>query len=127
MNRIELIEKLATSHDLSKAAAGRIVDTLLETIVGAVKKGDSVQLIGFGTFKQVARAARTGFNPREGKAITIAATKVPKFVPGSAFKAAVDPKAAARKAGAAKAAPVAAKKQAAKKVAAKKTAAKKAR
>jgi len=120
MNRIELIEKLASSHDLSKAAAGRIVDTLIDSIVTAVKKGDSVQLVGFGTFKQVARAARTGFNPREGKAIKIPATKVPKFVPGSAFKAAVDPKAAARKAGAAKAKPAPVKKAAAKKAAAKK-------
>ena len=98
MNRVELIEKLAAEHDLSKAAAGRILDTLIQSIVGAVKKGEAVQLVGFGTFKQVARAARTGYNPREGKAIKIAATKVPKFVPGAAFKAAVDPKAAARKA-----------------------------
>ncbi|PPE70293.1 HU family DNA-binding protein [Caldimonas thermodepolymerans] len=127
MNRIELIEKIASSHDLSKAAAGRILDTLIDTIVGAVKKGDTVQLVGFGTFKQVSRAARTGFNPREGKAIKIPAAKVPKFVPGSAFKAAVDPKAAARKA-AAGAKTAAAKKPAAKKAApAKKSAAKKAR
>jgi len=54
--------------------------------------------VGFGTFKQVARAARTGLNPSSGEKIKIAAQKVPKFVPGAAFKAAVDPKAAKRKA-----------------------------
>ena len=98
MNRIELIEKLAKQHELSKAEAGRILQTLTSTIIAAVKKGDPVQLVGFGTFKQVSRAARTGFNPTAGTKIKIAAGKVPKFVAGTAFKAAVDPKAAKRKA-----------------------------
>ncbi len=98
MNRIELVEKIASAHELSKAEAARILETVTGSIVAAVKKGDAVQLIGFGTFKQVARAARTGFNPQAGAAIKIAAQKVPKFVPGAAFKAAVDPKAAKRKA-----------------------------
>lgn len=98
MNRAELIETLASAHELSKAEAGRILDTLIDTIQTTVKKGGSVQLVGFGTFKQVARAARKGFNPREGKAIKIAAAKVPKFVAGAKFKALVDPKAAKRKA-----------------------------
>jgi DNA-binding protein HU-beta len=98
MNRIELIEKLATAHNLSKAEAGRILETLTSTIIAAVKKDDPVQLVGFGTFKQVARAARTGFNPQAGTKIKIAAAKVPKFTPGTAFKAAVDPKLAKRKA-----------------------------
>ncbi len=109
MNRIELIDKLVSSHELSKAEAGRILGTVIETIIGAVKKGDSVQLVGFGTFKQVARAARTGFNPRLGEKIKIAAAKVPKFVPGAGFKAAVDPAGAKRKAAKAAAAPKAAK------------------
>ncbi|WKB53566.1 HU family DNA-binding protein [Eleftheria terrae] len=100
MNRVELIEKIASEHELTKAAAGRILDTLVDSIVTAVKKGDTVQLIGFGTFKRADRAARTGFNPQAGKAIKIPATKVPKFVPGAKFKAAVDPKAAKRKAAA---------------------------
>ena len=78
----------------------------------------AVALVGFGTFKQVARAARTGFNPQAGEKIKIAAQKVPKFVPGAAFKAAVDPKAAKRKAD--KAEKAAAAKPAAKKPAAKK-------
>ena len=118
MNRIELVEKIATTHNVSKAEAARILETITGSIVAAVKKGDPVQLIGFGTFKQVARAARTGFNPQAGAAIKIAAQKVPKFVPGAAFKAAVDPKAAKRKADKAAAKPVAKKAAPAKKAAA---------
>ena len=98
MNRIELVEKIATAHNLSKAEAARVLETVTSAIVNAVKKDDPVQIVGFGTFKQVARAARSGFNPQAGTKIKIAATKVPKFVPGAAFKAAVDPKAAKRKA-----------------------------
>jgi len=118
VNRIELVEKIATTHNVSKAEAARILETITGSIVAAVKKGDPVQLIGFGTFKQVARAARTGFNPQAGAAIKIAAQKVPKFVPGAAFKAAVDPKAAKRKADKAAAKPVAKKAAPAKKAAA---------
>src|ERR1700712_15872 len=96
MNRIELIEALAQRHELSKAEAGRVLTTLLDAIVATVKKGDSVSLVGFGTFKQSARAARTGRNPSTGATLKIAATKVPRFTAGAGFKAAVDPKAAAR-------------------------------
>ena len=109
LNRIELVEKIATAHNVSKAEAARILETITGSIVAAVKKGDPVQIVGFGTFKQVARAARSGFNPSAGTKIKIAAQKVPKFVPGAAFKAAVDPKAAKRKADKAAAAPVAKK------------------
>ena len=98
MNRIKLVEKIATAHTLSKAEAARVLETVTSSIVNAVKKGDAVQLVGFGTFKQVARAARSGFNPQAGTKIKIAATKVPKFTAGAAFKAAIDPKAAKRKA-----------------------------
>jgi DNA-binding protein HU-beta len=98
VNRIELVEKIATAHQLSKAEAARIVETVTSAIVNAVRKGDPVQIVGFGTFKQVARAARVGLNPSTGEKLKIAAVKLPKFVPGSAFKAAVDPKAARRKA-----------------------------
>lgn len=118
MNRIELVETLAAKHGFSKAEAGRVLATVLETIVGAVKKGDAVSLVGFGTFKQVARAARSGFNPQAGTKIKIAAAKVPKFTPGSGFKAAVDAKFAKRKAEKAAAAP----KKAVKKPVAKKAA-----
>lgn len=98
MNRLELVEKIASENDLTKAQAGRVLETVTSTIMAAVKKGDPVQLVGFGTFKQVSRAARMGINPREGTQIKIAAAKLPKFVAGAAFKAAVDPKAAKRKA-----------------------------
>lgn len=113
MNRIELVEKIAAVHNVSKAEAARILETVTGSIVAAVKKGDPVQIVGFGTFKQVARAARSGFNPSAGTKIKIAAQKVPKFVPGAAFKAAVDPKAAKRKADKAVVAKPAAKKAAA--------------
>jgi len=86
---------------------------MLITIGARSREGDPVQIVGFGTFKQVARAARSGFNPSAGTKIKIAAQKVPKFVPGAAFKAAVDPKAAKRKADKAVAAKPAAKKAAA--------------
>jgi DNA-binding protein HU-beta len=98
MNKTDLIQHLADKHSLSKAESGRIVETLLDTIVTAVKKGDAVVIPGFGSFKQHARAARNGVNPSTGAKIKIAAAKLPKFTPGATFKAAVDPKAAARKA-----------------------------
>ena len=98
MNRADLVEILATKHDLSKVAASAILETLIETIQTAVKKDDPVQLVGFGTFKSAKRAARTGKNPSTGAALKIPASTVPKFVPGAKFKAVVDPKAAKRKA-----------------------------
>ena len=115
LNRIELVEKIAAAHNLSKAEAARVLETITSSIVTAVKKDDPVQIVGFGTFKQVARAARSGFNPSAGTKIKIAAQKVPKFVPGAAFKAAVDPKAAKRKAEKAAAKPAAKKAAPAKK------------
>jgi DNA-binding protein HU-beta len=105
MNKAELVQHLATQHALSKAESGRIVDTLLAAIVTTVKKGGSVTQPGFGSFKPHARAARNGVNPATGAKIKIAAVKLPKFTPGAGFKAAVDPRAAARKA--AKATPAA--------------------
>lgn len=98
MNRADLVEVLAVKHDLSKVAAGAILETLIDTIQTAVKKGDAVQLVGFGTFKSAKRAARVGKNPSTGAALKIPASTVPKFVAGAKFKAAVDPKAAKRKA-----------------------------
>ncbi|MCW3662512.1 HU family DNA-binding protein [Pseudomonas aeruginosa] len=99
MNRAELVEILASKNDLSKAATNAVLDTLIDTIQTAVKKGDIVQLVGFGTFKSTKRAARTGKNPATGATLKIPASTVPKFVAGARFKAAVDPKAAKRKAG----------------------------
>lgn len=115
MNRLDLVEILAAKHDMSKAEAARVWDTLSDAIVTAVKKGDAVQLLGFGTFKAVTRAARKGLNPKTGEALKVPAAKVPKFIAGSAFKAAVDPKAAKRKAEKKAAAPAKPAKKAAKK------------
>src|SRR3989344_609445 len=98
MNRAELVEILASKNDLSKAAANAVLETLIDTIQTAVKKGDAVQLVGFGTFKSAKRAARTGKNPSTGAALKIPASTVPKFVAGAKVKAVVDPQAAKRKA-----------------------------
>ena len=98
MNRAELVEFLASKNDLTKAAAAAVLESFIETVQTAVKKGDAVQLVGFGTFKSAKRAARTGKNPSTGAALKIPASTVPKFVPGAKFKAVVDPKAAKRKA-----------------------------
>jgi DNA-binding protein HU-beta len=89
MNKGELIEALAAKSELSKAAAGRTLDALVEIITATVAKKEDVQLIGFGTFKAAKRAARTGKNPRTGETLKIAATTVPRFTPGAAFKTAV--------------------------------------
>ena len=96
MNRTELIEAVAKKSDLSKAAVGRVLEEIIAAVQTAVKKGDSVQLVGFGTFKSVKRAARTGKNPSTGAAVKIPAASVPKFVAGAKFKASVDPKFAKR-------------------------------
>src|SRR5690606_6509136 len=119
MNRIELVEKLAAEHDLSKAGAARILDTVFSSIIAAVKKGVTAGVVGFVPFRQAERAARTGFNPSAGEPVKIAAMKVPEFVPGASFKAAVGPKRAERKAAGAKAG---AKKAAGKRPAARKAA-----
>lgn len=86
MNKSELIETLAAKAELSKAAAGRALDVLMDEIVTAVAKGDSVTLVGFGTFKSADRAAREGKNPQTGEKIKIKATTVPKFSAGGSFK-----------------------------------------
>ncbi len=114
MNKAELVEHLAEQHSLTKAESGRIVQTLIDTIVTTVRKGGSVVIPGFGSFKLHARAARNGVNPATGAKIKIAAAKLPKFTPGTTFKAAVDPRGAARKAAKAAAATKPAAKTAAK-------------
>ena len=97
MNKSELIEIAAKEADISKAAAGKAVDALIEAVTNTVAKGDTVTLVGFGTFKPAKRAARTGKNPQTGAAIKIAATTVPKFSAGTGFKAAVAGKKGAKK------------------------------
>jgi DNA-binding protein HU-beta len=88
MNKAELIEIAAKEADISKAAAGKALDGIMAAVVKAVSKGDTVTLVGFGTFKSAKRAARTGKNPK----IKIPATTVPKFSAGSGFKLAVSGK-----------------------------------
>ncbi|TAH50933.1 MAG: HU family DNA-binding protein [Betaproteobacteria bacterium] len=90
MNKSELIDAIAASADIPKAAAGRALDGAIEAVKGALQKGDSVTLVGFGTFHVGERAARTGRNPRTGKNIKIKAAKVPKFRPGKGLKDAVN-------------------------------------
>ena len=90
MNKSELIDAIAEKADISKAAAGRALDATLEAITGALKKGDQVTLIGFGTFLVRERASRVGRNPRTGEAMTIAAAKTPAFKAGKALKDAVN-------------------------------------
>lgn len=117
MNKSELIDAISAGADITKAAAAKALDTAVEAIVAAVAKGDSVTLVGFGTFKPAARAAREGRNPQTGKALKIAATTVPKFTAGATFKDAVSgkKKAAAKPAAAAKKPAAPAKKPVAKK------------
>jgi len=89
MNKTELVEIAAKEADISKAAAGKVLDAIIGAVVKTVSKGDTVALIGFGTFKSSKRAARAGKNPRTGEALKIAATTVPKFSAGAGFKTAV--------------------------------------
>ena len=90
MNKSELIDAIAASADISKADAGRALDATLEAVTGALKKGDSISLVGFGTFAIKERAARTGRNPQTGQTIEISAAKVPSFKAGKALKDAVN-------------------------------------
>lgn len=90
MNKSELIEAIAASADLPKASAGRALDAMVDSITAALKEGDQVALVGFGTFAVKERAARTGRNPRTGDPIEIAAAKVPSFKAGKVLKDAVN-------------------------------------
>ena len=90
MNKNELIEAIAKSADISKAAAGRALDGAVKAITVSLKKGGMVTLVGFGTFYVGKRAARTGRNPQTGASIKIKAAKVPKFRAGKALKDAVN-------------------------------------
>lgn len=90
MNKSELIDAIASASDLTKADAGRALDAALDAVTNALKSGDQVTLVGFGTFLVKERAARTGRNPQTGKEIEIAASKVPTFKPGKALKDSVN-------------------------------------
>jgi DNA-binding protein HU-beta len=97
MNKSELIESIAKSSELTKADSERALTAAIAAIVKAVAKGDTVTLVGFGTFKSVKRAARTGRNPATGAALKIAASTSPKFTAGATFKTAVAGKKAKKK------------------------------
>ncbi len=90
MNKNDLISKVADATGLSKADAGKAVDAVFATITDALKSGDDVRLVGFGTFSVTTRAATTGRNPRTGETIQIPASKQPKFKAGKQLKDAVN-------------------------------------
>jgi len=90
VNKQELIDNIAASADITKAAAARALDSVIDSVTNSLKKDDSVVLVGFGTFSVRSRAARTGRNPQTGQEIQIAAAKVPAFKAGKALKDAVN-------------------------------------
>ena len=90
MNKSELINAIAEHANLTKADAGHGLDALIQTIETTLKAGDSISLVGFGTFAVKDRAERTGRNPQTGQEITIAAAKIPSFKPGKGLKDAVN-------------------------------------
>jgi len=90
VNKSELIDAVAASADIPKAQAGRALDAVLESVTGALTKGEQVVLVGFGTFSVKERAARTGRNPQTGDPIDIPAATIPSFKAGKALKDAVN-------------------------------------
>ncbi len=89
MNKSELIQDVAQKANISKTDAAAAVNAVMDSVTETLTKGDSVTLIGFGTFSIKERAARTGRNPRDGKPIQIAASKIPSFKAGKSLKDAV--------------------------------------
>lgn len=92
MNKADLIDKIADSSSISKSSAGCAIDCMIDSVTAALKKGDRVTLVGFGTFSVSQRKARNGRNPQTGSVIKIAARKVAKFTPGIDLKKAVNKK-----------------------------------
>ncbi|MDH3419800.1 MAG: HU family DNA-binding protein [Gammaproteobacteria bacterium] len=90
MNKAELVDAVAGASNLSKADAGRAVDAVVDSITSALKRGEQVSVVGFGTFSVKHRAARAGRNPRTGETIQIAASNVPGFKAGKGLKDAVN-------------------------------------
>jgi DNA-binding protein HU-beta len=90
MNKAELIDAIKDDADISKASAARAADAFLDAITGALKNGDQVTIVGFGTFQVKERAARAGRNPQTGETIQIAASRMPTFKAGKALKDAVN-------------------------------------
>lgn len=92
MTKAELITAVAEKAGLKKVEAEKAVSAFIAAVTGALKKGDKLSLVGFGTFSTTKRAARKGQNPQTGKKITIPAATVPKFKPGKTLKEAVNKK-----------------------------------
>ena len=90
MNRQELVDSMASKADISKKAADAALKAFMDSVQEALKKGDKVQLVGFGTFEVAERAAREGKNPQTGEVIKIKASKAPKFKAGKALKDALN-------------------------------------
>ncbi len=90
MNKSELVAAIAAAADLSRKDAKRALNAFTETVTEELKKGEKVQLVGFGTFEVSERAARTGRNPATGAAMMIGASKAPKFKAGKALKDAIN-------------------------------------
>jgi DNA-binding protein HU-beta len=90
MNKADLIDAVAEAADLSKAQAGRAVEALVDAVTGALKNGDQVSIVGFGSFLVRRREARKGRNPKTGESIDIAASNAPAFKAGKALKDAVN-------------------------------------
>ena len=86
MNKSDLVDAIAREQGISKRQAGDVLDSVMKNIVGSVKKGDEVRLVGFGTFYRAKRKARTGINPRTKQKMQIPAKNVPKFRPSADFK-----------------------------------------
>jgi DNA-binding protein HU-beta len=97
MNKAELIDKIAKDADITKTQANDALDAFTGAVVGALKGGDTVTLVGFGTFSVSARAARNGRNPQTGETIKIKARKVPKFKAGKEFSTKISGIKAAKK------------------------------
>ena len=90
MTKADLIDKVASDTNLSKAEAGRLLNSVIDNLTATLARGGSVTLVGFGTFSVSSRAARTGRNPQTGATISIRASKVPRFKAGKALKEAVN-------------------------------------
>lgn len=90
MNKSELIDAIATKADMQKVQAGRALDAFIDSVTQALQEGDTVSLVGFGTFSVKQRAERKGRNPQTGEEITIKAAKVPNFKPGKGLRDAVN-------------------------------------
>ena len=97
MNKLELIEKVSSKAEITKAEATKVVNATLESITEGLAADGKVVLVGFGSFETRSRTARTGRNPRTGEAIKIAASRVPAFKPGKDMKEAVNKKTGKKK------------------------------